>query len=78
MTDIADRAEQAEAAQREASLATARRAREAEAARTAAEICVNCGEQIPPARRQYVPGVQYCFECQQVLEQHRQRQRRAA
>ncbi|MDS9468554.1 DksA/TraR family C4-type zinc finger protein [Paracoccus sp. MBLB3053] len=29
-----------------------------------AEFCVECDEPIPPARREAVPGVQLCVECQ--------------
>ncbi len=30
-----------------------------------AEFCVDCDEPIPEARRQAVPGVKLCIECQQ-------------
>lgn len=33
-----------------------------------AEICEECGEQIPPARREAVPGCVLCVECQEMLE----------
>lgn len=34
------------------------------AARDSAEFCVECDEPIPEARRQAIPGVQLCVECQ--------------
>ncbi len=33
-----------------------------------AECCVECGEDIPQARRELVPGVQLCIYCQTKLE----------
>lgn len=30
--------------------------------------CENCGEAIPEARRQAVPGVRLCIECQESLD----------
>ena len=30
--------------------------------------CLDCGEPIPEARRQAVPGVQTCIECQTLIE----------
>lgn len=30
--------------------------------------CVSCGEEIPPARRQALPGVRRCVECQSALD----------
>ena len=30
--------------------------------------CEECGEEIPEARRQAVPGVRYCVRCQTELE----------
>jgi len=37
---------------------------------------VNCGDEIPEARRQAIPGVLYCAECQERREQL-QRMRRS-
>ncbi|MEZ3500382.1 DksA/TraR family C4-type zinc finger protein [Pantoea sp. KPR_PJ] len=31
-----------------------------------AEFCEECGEPIPQARRDAVPGVRYCLACQQA------------
>ena len=36
--------------------------------RPSAEFCEECGEDIPKARRELVPGVQYCIHCQSRLE----------
>ena len=33
-----------------------------------AEVCDECGEQIPQARRLALPGVKYCVTCQAELE----------
>jgi len=33
-----------------------------------AYYCLECGEPIPEERRQAVPGVQFCVECQQYLD----------
>ncbi len=30
--------------------------------------CTECGEEIPEARRQAVPGVRFCVRCQEELE----------
>ncbi|HCQ63881.1 MAG TPA: DksA/TraR family C4-type zinc finger protein [Rhodobacteraceae bacterium] len=30
-----------------------------------AEVCVDCGEPIPEARRAALPGVKLCIDCQQ-------------
>ena len=32
--------------------------------RPSAEFCEECGEDIPQARRDLVPGVQFCIHCQ--------------
>jgi len=32
------------------------------------EFCLECGEDIPQARRELVPGVQLCIYCQTKLE----------
>ena len=36
--------------------------------RPSAEFCEECGEDIPKARRELVPGVQFCIHCQTRLE----------
>lgn len=36
-----------------------------------AEFCEECGEDIPKARREAVPGVQFCIYCQTKLEKIR-------
>jgi phage/conjugal plasmid C-4 type zinc finger TraR family protein len=33
-----------------------------------AHWCIECGDPIPEARRQAVPGVQLCVECQQEAD----------
>ncbi|NKC16491.1 MAG: DksA/TraR family C4-type zinc finger protein [Gammaproteobacteria bacterium] len=38
-----------------------------------AEHCGECGREIPQARRQAVPGVRFCIECQQAADEERSR-----
>jgi phage/conjugal plasmid C-4 type zinc finger TraR family protein len=40
-------------------------------ARPSAHHRLECGELIPQARREAVPGVQFCVECQQYLDDGR-------
>lgn len=47
------------------------RARRALPKGDSAEYCEACDALIPEARRQAIPGVQYCIACQQSLEQQR-------
>ena len=35
---------------------------------TSEEFCLDCGEEIPPLRREAVKGVTLCIECQTRLE----------
>jgi phage/conjugal plasmid C-4 type zinc finger protein, TraR family len=46
----------------------ARRARERLPQGESLEFCEECDEEIPPARRQALPGVRLCVECQTELE----------
>ena len=64
MADFADRA----SALSEQYLAQALAARHAAAAPSAesATVCEDCGEPIPEARRQAVPGCTRCIECQTI------------
>ena len=39
-----------------------------QAAKPSAEECEECGDEIPEARRQAVPGVQFCVFCQEKHE----------
>lgn len=41
-----------------------------------AEFCEECGEDIPQARREAVPGVQLCIYCQTKLERFKANYRR--
>lgn len=34
-----------------------------------AEFCRDCGEEIPFARREALPGVQFCVACQELRDQ---------
>ena len=43
-------------------------AREAAVSRDAATECEDCGEEIPQARREAMPGCTRCAECQQMHE----------
>lgn len=70
MTDIFDRATEVEEATREDALDRQRR-RSGLSGKTAddsAIVCSECEEPIPDARRQAVPGVQTCVDCQCALE----------
>ena len=63
--DIADQASDREMADREFALAARRAARQSG---RSASHCRDCGEPIPEARRQAMPGVTLCVECQTVQE----------
>ena len=63
--DIADEASDREMADREIALAARRAARPVG---DSASHCLDCGEPIPEARQQAVPGVTLCVECQTVQE----------
>ncbi|MEW6314154.1 MAG: TraR/DksA family transcriptional regulator [Pseudomonadota bacterium] len=70
--DQFDRAQELEQQERDAALAR-QASRSAEgAAKESAKWCEapHCGERIPDARREAIPGVQYCVECQGLLERH--------
>lgn len=49
-------------------IANVRRALEKQSLQKSAEFCEECGDEIPVARRQAVPGVQYCVHCQEMFE----------
>lgn len=70
--DIYDRATEIEEAQRtDALLAQARRA--GLAGKTIADSaadCEMCDDPIPELRRQTLPGVRLCVECQDEIEKH--------
>lgn len=34
-----------------------------------AEFCEECGSPVPEARREAIPGVQFCVTCQSMFEQ---------
>lgn len=38
---------------------------------TSAEFCDDCGEDIPPLRREKVPGCRTCVDCQSLREVRR-------
>lgn len=38
------------------------------AAQESEEFCLECGEEIPEARRNAVPGCKYCIECQEIID----------
>lgn len=63
--DIIDLASQREQADRELELANQQAKR---STRPPASHCLACGEPIPIARQQAVPGVQRCVECQEAYE----------
>lgn len=66
MTDIYDRAQELEQRQREQALA-----RQAAASRVLGASlthCDDCGDEIPPLRREKVPGCTRCVDCQAATE----------
>lgn len=67
MTDDVDRAQALEEEMRTWALGELERRRVPTVA-TSAEQCKSCGETIPEARRQALPGVQTCVECQRDIE----------
>lgn len=69
MTDVFDRAQEREEQMRQDALA--RQARQAQTeAGDSALICAVCEEPIPEERRQAVPGVRTCIECQADIERY--------
>lgn len=70
MTDIFDRATEIEEATREEALARQRRRAglDGKIPEDSATLCNECDGEIPEARRQAMPGVQTCIECQTRLE----------
>ncbi|MBU1040274.1 MAG: TraR/DksA C4-type zinc finger protein [Proteobacteria bacterium] len=64
--DSADIASEREAIHREESLA---RVRKTQASGPSRETCENCGDRIPEARRQAVPGCRLCIRCQKEREE---------
>lgn len=70
MTDIFDRATQAEETARDDAIDRQRR-RAGLYGKTpddSATVCSECEEPIPEARRQALPGVQTCVDCQSLIE----------
>jgi phage/conjugal plasmid C-4 type zinc finger TraR family protein len=70
MTDPIDRCCEREDEFRADALAEQRRRAglDGKTAADSSETCNACGEPIPEARRQAVPGVQTCIECQTLIE----------
>ena len=33
--------------------------------------CIECGEEIPKARREAIPGVQHCVSCLEIIEKRK-------
>ena len=52
-------------------VANVRRKLEKLAEKPSAEICEECGDDIPVARQEAMPGVQHCVYCQDYLERKR-------
>lgn len=38
-----------------------------------ADYCLECGQEIPEARKQVMAGVQFCLPCQQEMDKQRQK-----
>ncbi len=70
MTDVFDRATEIEEATREDALNRQRRRAglDGKIPDDSATVCSECDGPIPEARRQALPGVQTCIDCQTLLE----------
>lgn len=70
MTDIADRATEREEENRADAMAKQSRMAglAGKTVKDSATHCGACGDRIPLKRRQAVPGVQTCVDCQEELE----------
>lgn len=70
MTDLIDRAQEREQIDRDLAIEAARGpfARLGDTPWETATECLECGEILPEARRQAVPGVMLCCECQRKQE----------
>ncbi|MBY6223578.1 TraR/DksA C4-type zinc finger protein [Ferrimonas balearica] len=68
MTDIIDHATELETQQRQDALEHAL-ARAHPSPRQGTELCQDCAQPIPLARRQALPHTQRCIDCQQRQEQ---------
>lgn len=77
MADIADRAQAAEELHQRLSLERLQREIASGQGLKAAENCRGCGDPIPEARQEAVPGTQHCTPCASAREV-RSRQYRAA
>lgn len=42
-----------------------------QASKPSAEFCEDCGEDIPQARREAIPGVQRCIHCQEARDKRK-------
>lgn len=62
--EIIDAASELEEMQREQAIAAHRIDRNA----VSASHCIECGDDIPQARREAVPGCRTCADCQQIIE----------
>lgn len=72
--DQFDRAQALEMAQREEAIANARfGALESIPGAVTALVCLECGCDIPQARREALPGVMRCVDCQQDFEKDQKR-----
>jgi len=72
MADQFDRAQELEQIQREEAISKQRMRFTALAAAPGVEValdCVECGVEIPARRREALPGVFRCVDCQQIHEQ---------
>jgi phage/conjugal plasmid C-4 type zinc finger TraR family protein len=69
MSDFADIASEREQELRDDALAEHARQRGGKRqVEASAEACAVCGEPVPERRRQAVPGVQTCLDCQNEIE----------
>jgi len=65
VADIVDQAQEREEAQRDAALASFRHK---PIAAPSSGVCLDCGDEIPPGRRQALPHARRCIDCQELRE----------
>ena len=68
MPDLVDQAQEREEAERDAALASFRRGPEAALDVPSTGVCIDCGDDIAPARRQALPHARRCIDCQELRE----------
>ena len=68
MADLIDRAEEAEDHQRSDAITAIQQKQREQAQAGSLSHCMDCGNEIPEARRKAVKGVRRCIDCQLEAE----------